>query len=86
MTYIELLTKFVEGNLKVDDLETLFLDKFKQECHFISDKEFKILEKFFEDVDSYYNEENELFDPDFDLTEEELRKSAEETLILLKAL
>jgi len=86
MTYIELLTKFVEGTITIDQFQESFLTKFKQEESFTSDEEFKILDKFFGDVDSYLDEDSELFDPDFDLTEEELMSSAQETLTLLKAL
>jgi hypothetical protein len=86
MTYIELLTEFVEGTVTVDQFQESFLTKFKQEESFAFDEEFKILDKFFGDVDSYCDEDSELFDPDFDLTEKQLRSSAQETLTLLKAL
>lgn len=78
MTYIGLLTEFVEGTVTVDQFQESFLTKFFfHENSFVSDEEFKILDTFFGVVDSY---------SDFDLTEEELRLSAQETLNLLKVL
>lgn len=80
MPYIELLTEFLEERISVDKFQESFLTKFKGEDKFSSDEEYKILDSLFGDVDSYCDEKSELFDPEFDLTEAELRESVKQTL------
>jgi len=85
MSYVELLTEFLEERISVDKFGESFLEKFKEEKKFSSDKEFKVLDKLFGDVDAYCDEESELFDLEFDVTEVELRESVKKALEQLQA-
>lgn len=85
MSYIELLTEFLKEKISVDKFQENFLTKFKGEEKFNSDEEFRILDTLFGDVDAYCDEESELFDPDFDLTEKELRVCVKQALEQLQS-
>lgn len=80
MSYIELLNEFLENKISVDKFQENFLTKFKEEDSFKSDEEYKLLDILFGDVDSYCDEKSDLFHPDFDLTEAELRESVSQTV------
>lgn len=85
MSYIELLTEFLEERISVDKFEEAFLEKFKDEKKFSSDEEYRILDKLFGDIDAYCDEESKLFDPEFDVTEVELRELVKKTLEQLQS-
>lgn len=86
MSYIELLSEFLEERISVDKFEESFLEKFKNEKKFSSAEEFKILDILFGEVDSYCDENSELFYPGVDLTENELRHCVRLTLYNLQQL
>lgn len=86
MSYIELLTEFLEERISVDKFEEAYLEKFKGEDRLSSDEEFKILDSLFGYVDAYYDEESELFDSEFDLTENGLRHCVKLALYNLQQL
>jgi hypothetical protein len=77
--YINLLEDFVCHKISADDFERIFLRIFKSETNFSSKLEFQILDKLFGDVDAYCSDP-ELIDPEYDITEEELKFSAKEAL------
>lgn len=78
--YTRLLKDFVSKKISALEFEQNFLQLFKAETSFFSKKEFQILDKLFGDVDAYCSDPDLIEDPEFDLTEEELRLSAKEAL------
>jgi len=83
--YITLLKEFVTQTIPANEFESKFLEMFKNETAPISGREFQILDKLFGDVDAYCSEPN-LFDPEFDIDEAELRLSAQKALDELREL
>jgi hypothetical protein len=83
--YITILKEFVSKKIPANEFESQFLEMFKNETAPISEREFQILDKLFGDVDAYCNEPN-LFDPEFDIDEAELRLSAQKALDELREL
>lgn len=86
MTFIELLRNFVEGKISVHRFEVLFLQKFKAESSFIHELEFKVLDKLFADVDAYFDSTSSEFDSEYNVSEKQLKESAQETLDYLLTL
>ena len=80
MSYTPLLTSYINGTISTKQFEEIFLDKYKNEKEFNSDKEFKALYLLFEDVDAYYDSTSETFDPECNINELQLRQSAINTL------
>lgn len=78
--YIELINNFLNNTLDTKTFETKYLKLFKNDENNVSDKEYILLEGLFWDVCDYCPEEDELFHPDNDITENELRSSAKSTL------
>ena len=85
MSYVELLTEFLEERISVDKFEEAFLEKFKEEKKFSSEEEFKILDTLFGDVDAYCDEEDAIFDEYF-ITENTLRQCVKLALYNLQQL
>jgi hypothetical protein len=83
--YITLLKEFVTQTISANEFESKFLEMFKNETAPISEREFQILDKLFGDVDAYCSEPN-LFDPEFEIDEAELRLSAQKALDELREL
>ncbi|MGA9380692.1 MAG: colicin immunity domain-containing protein [Phormidium sp.] len=83
MKYTKLLKDFVSNKISSDEFEFRFLELFKSESFFDSEREFQILDKLFGDVDAYCCDPD-LFDPEFDIDEAELRSSAQEALNALE--
>lgn len=77
--YIALLKDFVDRKISADEFEQQFLGLFKSDGVF-SGTEFQILDKLFSDVDAYCSDPDLIEDPRFDISENELRASAQETL------
>ena len=77
--YINLLKDFLCNKITADDFERRFLGMFKSETNCYSKLEFQILDKLFGDVDAYCSDP-ELLDPEYDITEEDLKFSAKEAL------
>ena len=84
MSYVEVFTEFLEEKISVDRFQEVFLSKFKEEDSFSSDKEFHILDTLFGYVDAYWDEKDELFDPEDNITEEQLREVVKQKLVELK--
>lgn len=80
--YIELITKFIDNTISAEEFEQSFLEMFKAEREILSEKDYTALDSLFGDVDMYCSDE-ELFEKG-DLTESDLRKSAKQTLEILK--
>ncbi|PAX52031.1 hypothetical protein CK510_21555 [Brunnivagina elsteri CCALA 953] len=78
--YIILLEDFLSKKIDTNKFEQIFLQIFKDEEIFYSEIEFQVLDKLFGDVDAYCNDPNLIEDPEFEITEEELRLSAKKTL------
>lgn len=76
--YIELITKFIDNTIDAKEFEQSFLEMFKTEQEKISEKDYLALDSLFGDVDMFCAD-SELFE-EGDLTEMDLRKSAEQTL------
>ena len=83
MKYIKLLKNFVNNKISSDEFESLFMEIFKKEKLFDSEREFQILDKLFGDVDAYCGD-SALFDPEFDIDEAELRLSVQKALNALE--
>jgi hypothetical protein len=83
--YTTLLKEFVTQTIPAKEFESRFLEMFKSEAAPISEREFQILDKLFGDVDAYCSEPD-LFDPQFDIDEAELRLSAQKALDELREL
>jgi hypothetical protein len=77
--YIALLKYFVARKISADEFEQQFLGLFKSDS-VISGTEFQILDKLFSDVDAYCSDPDLIQDPRFDISENKLRASAQETL------
>jgi len=78
--YTKLLKNFVSKKISANEFEQQFLQLFKVEENFSSKKEFEVLDKLFGDVDAYCSDPDLIEDPEFDITEEELRLSAKQAL------
>ncbi|MGF7109838.1 colicin immunity domain-containing protein [Treponema pedis] len=76
--YIKLITKFIDNAIDAKEFEQSFLEMFKTEQEKISEKDYLVLDSLFGDVDMFCFD-SELFE-EGDLTESDLRKSAEQTL------
>jgi hypothetical protein len=83
MKYIRLLKNFVNNKISSDEFESQFLEIYKNEKRFDSEREFQILDKLFGDVDAYCGD-SALFDPEFDIDEAELRLSVQKALNALE--
>ena len=83
MKYIKLLKDFVNNKISSDEFESLFMEIFKKEKLFDSEREFQILDKLFGDVDAYCSD-SALFDPEFDIDEAQLRLSVKQALKALE--
>jgi len=79
MKYIKLLKDFVNNKISSDEFESQFMEIFKKEKLFDSEREFQILDKLFGDVDAYCSD-SALFDPEFDIDEAQLRLSVKQAL------
>ncbi|WP_199317602.1 colicin immunity domain-containing protein [Richelia sinica] len=84
--YINLIKDFVSRTISANEFEKKFIQMFKVENNFSSKKQFNILDKLFADVDAYCSDSDLIEDPEFDITEEELRLSAKEALNQLEEL
>lgn len=80
--YIELITKFIDNAISAKEFEQSFLEMFKAEREILSEKDYSVLDSLFGDVDMYCSD-GDLFEKG-DLTELDLRKSAKQTLEMLK--
>ena len=83
MKYIRLLKDFVNNKISSDEFESQFLEIYKNEKRFDSEREFQILDKLFGDVDAYCGD-SALFEPEFDIDEAELRLSVQKALNALE--
>ena len=83
MKYIRLLKDFVNNKISSDEFESQFLEIYKNEKRFDSEREFQILDKLFGDVDAYCGD-SALFEPEFDIDEAELRLSVKQALNALE--
>ena len=82
MKYIRLLKDFI-NKISSDEFEFQFMELFKKEYFFYSEREFQILDKLFGDVDAYCGD-SALFDPEFDIDEADLRLSVKQALNALE--
>ncbi|CBN58269.1 MULTISPECIES: colicin immunity domain-containing protein [Kamptonema] len=78
--YIKLLQEFVGNTISADEFEQRFIQLFKGDNNLQLGREFKILDKLFADVDAYCSDPDLIEDPRFDIGEDQLQVSAEETL------
>ena len=83
MKYIRLLKHFVNNKISSNEFEFRFLEIFKKEKRFDSEREFQILDKLFGDVDAYCGD-SDLFDSECDIDEAELRLSVQQALNALE--
>jgi len=81
--YINLLEDFLADRITTSEFEQQFLQLFKSDKSFDSEREFQILDKLFGNVDAYCGD-SDLFDPEFDIDEAQLKTSAKEALEVLK--
>lgn len=82
--YAVILRDFLDRNITVDELQHSFLTRFKGEEREMSEDLFEALDQAFADIDCYTSDPILLeTDPDFYLSEEELRKRLEKTLTFI---
>jgi hypothetical protein len=79
--YIDLIKMFLNNSIDAQQFESRFLDRFKREPTFYPNKIFAILDELFAAVDAFCPDP-ELRD-DHDLSEEQLRIKAAESLARL---
>jgi hypothetical protein len=79
--YMELIARFVAGQITVLDFERLYLEMFKAETQSLSTDDYEILDALFADVDAFCNEP-ELRGPN-DLNEQQLREKCAGALAAL---
>jgi hypothetical protein len=83
--YIELIGRFVAGQLPAAQFEAAFLRMFKNETARLPDDAFQLLDELFADIDDYVSDP-ELCSAAGGLGDEELRTRAESTLARLRSI
>jgi hypothetical protein len=84
MAYRRLLQRYVSHAISADELEATYIELFTNDETRRSEREFRVLEDFFFDVDDYVADDA-LRDSPADIDEEELRRRALATLTRLDA-
>jgi hypothetical protein len=84
-SYIDLIDRFIGGDISAPDFEKFFLQAMKSERRILGDPVYPILQELFEDADAYV-EQLELRTEPEDLDDEQLRASALRARHALRAL
>ena len=82
--YISLIDGFVHHRVSVSDFESRFLAVFKNDTTLCSEEVFSILNELFIATDSYCGDES--IRSEDDITEDELRDRARDSLDMLRSL
>lgn len=84
LEYIDLVSKYLGGELSASEFQDLYISKFKKQMDFLDENLYCVLDELFGDVDSYTTDEHLLKkDPDFYLDEKGLKEKAEKALAQL---
>lgn len=80
-TYVELLSKFLSGQMSVLDFQRAYLSKFKMEAVRFDDSTYGVLDKLFGDIDAYTSDQELLMEnPSYYLDEDGLRDRVAQAL------
>ena len=85
--YALLLEQFLSGAMSVDEFQSAYLDRFKNEKRRLDESVFEVLDGIFGDLDSFTNDSELLAEnPEFYLDEDKLRERVRSAINILSTL
>jgi hypothetical protein len=82
--YIEMISRFVAGEISAAAFKSTFLVEFKNEKVYFDEATYHLLDSLYGDVDAYTDDKELLKEnPEYFLSEEKLRERVNQTLIML---
>lgn len=82
--YLALVERFLDGTITAEEFEKAFLNSFKAEPASLDNELYKILDKLFGAVDSYWHECEPGSETAFEISEDALREASSSALVQLK--
>jgi hypothetical protein len=77
--YTQLLDQFLNHNISVEQFQTVYLNRFKNETRWLGGELFELLEELFGDIDAFSTDPQLLAaKPDFYLNEQQLRERVQQ--------